>query len=163
MRADRAEHTCCFLGHRTIAETEELKTRVRAIVERLIVDEQVDTFLFGSKSRFNDLCHELVTALREQYPHIRRIYVRAEFPEIGESYGRYLAADYEDTYYPERVVGAGRAVYVQRNCEMIEQSRFCVVYYDEAYTPVGRKSGTKIAYDYAVRQGRRIYVLPEKA
>ena len=49
------EKTCCFFGHRTINETEELKSKLIEIIEKLIVDERVDTFLFGSKSRLFNL------------------------------------------------------------------------------------------------------------
>lgn len=76
------KNTACFFGHRTINETEGLKSKLVGIIERLIVDENVDTFLFGSKSRFNNLCLELVTEIKEKYPHIKRIYVRAEYPDI---------------------------------------------------------------------------------
>jgi len=72
------EKTCCFFGHREINETEELRTRLCGIIERLIVDEKVDTFLFGSKSRFDSLCLELVSEIKEKYPHVKRVYVRAE-------------------------------------------------------------------------------------
>ena len=77
------ENTCCFFGHRTINETEELKSKIIEIIEKLIVDENVDTFLFGSKSRFNNLCLERVTELKEKHPHIKRIYVRAEYKKIS--------------------------------------------------------------------------------
>ncbi len=49
MTQDKTLHTCCFFGHRTINETEELKTQLYETIERLIVDENVDTFLFGTK------------------------------------------------------------------------------------------------------------------
>ena len=84
------DKTCCFFGHRTINETEELKERLTEIIEKLIVDEKVDTFLFGSKSRFNSLCLELVTEIKGKYPHIKRVYVRAEYPYISEHYKNYL-------------------------------------------------------------------------
>ena len=153
-------NTCCFFGHRTIDETEQLKMRLRDCIEKMITELNIDTFLFGSKSRFNDLCVETVTALKEKYPHIQRIYVRAEFPCIDDDYKNYLSEWYDDTYYPENIIGAGKSVYVQRNCEMIRQSRFCVVYFDEKHLPDNRKSGTKIAYDYAVKQGKHIIQLP---
>ena len=56
------------------------------------------------------------------------------------------------------MIDAGKAVYIERNCEMIDNSRFCVVYYDENYIPSrkNKKSGTKIAYDYAVKKGKEI-------
>jgi uncharacterized phage-like protein YoqJ len=154
------EKTCCFFGHRKINETEELKSKLVKIIENLIVNEKVDTFLFGSKSRFNSLCLELVTKTKEKYPHIKRIYVRAEYPYITESYKTYLLKTYEDTYYPEKIINAGKAVYIKRNYEMIDKSHFCIIYYDQPNTPTNRKSGTKIALDYAIKQGKQITVLP---
>ena len=62
-------NTCCFFGHRTINETEELKSKLIELIEKLIAEEKVDTFLFGSKSRFNSLCLELVTVIKEKNPH----------------------------------------------------------------------------------------------
>ncbi|MBE6650647.1 MAG: DUF1273 domain-containing protein [Ruminococcaceae bacterium] len=153
-------NTCCFFGHRTIKETEELKNKLRDAVEKLIVEENVDTFLFGSKSRFDSLCLEIVTKLKEKYPHIKRIYVRAEFPTIDDSYKAYLLKSYEDTYYPSKIIGSGKAVYIERNYEMIDKSLFCIAYYDEDYIPKKRKSGTKIALDYAIKKKRNTIVFP---
>lgn len=158
------ENTCCFFGHRKIEDTPELRTKITDTIERLIVDENIDTFLFGSKSEFNSLCYDLVTKIKEKYPHIKRVYVRAEFPYIDESYRNYLLDSYEDTYYPEGMEKAGRAAYVERNCNMIERSCVCVVYYEPDYAPACRKnsnrdladyqpkSGTKIAYEYALKR-----------
>lgn len=150
------EKTCCFFGHRTINETAELKARLIEIIEKLIVEKQADTFLFGSKSRFNSLCLETVTEIKEKYPHIKRIYVRAEYPYIGDEYRNYLLKNYEDTYYPEKILGSGRAAYVERNCEMIDKSLFCIVYCDSKNAPTTRKSGTEIALEYAERHKRVI-------
>ena len=153
-------NTCCFFGNRTIRETEELKTKLIGNIERLITEEKVDTFFFGSKSRFNSLCLELVTKVKEKYPYIKRIYVRAEFPIIDDDYKAYLLKSYEDTYFPEKLIGAGKAVYVERNYEMIDRSCFCIVYNDEAHSPTTRKSGTKIALDYAVKHNKEIILFP---
>lgn len=152
--------TCCFFGHRTINETEELRIKLTETIEKLITQEKVDTFLFGSKSQFDELCLEIVSALKEQYPHIRRIYVRAEYPFINDDYRAYLLKSYEDSYYPEKILGAGKTVYVERNCEMIRNSRFCIVYYKESYTPKNRNSGTKIALDYAFKQKKEVMIFP---
>ena len=154
------ERTCCFIGHRKIEDTLELRTELYDSIERLITDEKVDNFLFGSKSRFNDLFHGLVTEIKEKYPHIKRIYVRAEYPDIDDSYKEYLLKYYEDTYYPEKIIGAGKAAYVERNCEMINNSRFCIIYYDEQNAPTTRKSGTKIALEYAVKHKKDIIKFP---
>lgn len=154
------ENVCCFFGHRNVNETEELKIKLIEIIEKLIVQKNVDTFLFGSRGRFNDLCAELVTKTKEKYPHIKRIYVRAEYPHITEDYKEYLLQNYEDTYYPKCVLGSGKAAYIKRNYEMINKSCFCIVYYDEPNAPTTRKSGTKIALDYAMKQKKEILRLP---
>ena len=157
-------YTCCFFGHRKITETDELKSKLYNEIETLITYKKVHTFLFGSKSQFDDLCYKIVTELKEKYPHIKRIYVRAESPYIDDSYKNYLLESYEDTYYPSKMIDAGKAAYVERNYEMINNSRYCICYYDENYMPPRRKnsrrdltdyqpkSGTRIAFDYARKE-----------
>ena len=150
------EKSCCFFGHRKIEETSELTKRLKNVIENLIVKNNVNVFLFGSKSEFNSLCLNVVTELKEKYPQIIRIYVRAEYEIINDSYQNYLLKSYEKTYYPEKIKGAGKASYIKRNYEMIDKSKYCVVYYDEYYAPPRGKSGTKIAYYYAVKEKREI-------
>ena len=151
------ENTCCFIGHRKTEETENLKLQLKAVIENLITAENVDTFLFGSKSQFNSICYELVTEIKEKFPHIKRVYVRAEYPYIDNYYTEYLL---ENTYYPERALNSGKAVYIERNYEMIDKSKFCVIYFDKRIFPKTRKSGTEIAYNYAVKQNKLIIRLP---
>lgn len=164
MEDKERKKTCCFFGHRKINETEELRDRMFKTIEQLITENGVDTFLFGSKSKFDDFAHEVVTKLQEIHPHIKRIYVRAEFAYISESYRNSLLEHYEDTYYPEHMIDAGKASYVERNQEMIKKSYYCICYYDANYLPPRRKnsrrdlsdyqpkSGTKVAYDFAVKK-----------
>lgn len=154
------ENICCFIGHREINVTDELKEKLRMVIKRLIIEESIDTFLFGSKSQFDNLCYDIVTEIKKNHPHIKRIFVRAEYPYIDESYKEYLLERYEDTYFPKAVEGAGKASHVKRNCEMIDNSCFCIVYYKEEYTPKGRKSGTKIALAYAEKKKKSIIKFP---
>ena len=72
---------------------------------------------------------------------------------------------------PEGVENAGAASYVERNQAMINSSDICVFYYDDNYLPARRKqsrralsdyqskSGTSIAYEYAVKKKKTIYNL----
>lgn len=150
------EQTCCFIGHRKMNITDELSEKISRTVEDLIRNKGVTTFLFGSKSEFNWLCKQIVTDLKEKYPQIKRVYVRAEFEFISEHYREYLLELYEDTYFPKTVSGAGRASYIKRNQEMIERSNYCIFYYHETDVPAKRKSGTKIAYEYARKRGAHI-------
>ena len=150
---------CCFLGHRTIEASQKLKIDLSRIVTKLITEENVGTFLFGSKSRFDTLCLELVTKIKQKHPYIKRVYVRAEYENIGEQYNDYLHELYEDSYYPEKV-HPGKAAYVQRNRVMIDKSTYCVVYSNKDYVPKGRKSGTKIALAYAIKKKKEIILFP---
>ena len=70
------------------------------------------------------------------------------------------------------VVKSGRASYVERNKEMIDNSDYCVFYFDENYQLPKRralnglseytpKSGTKIAFDYAKQKNKIIINIKE--
>ena len=160
--------TCCFLGHRKIEINEELTNQLHRIIENLITEKNVDTFLFGSKSDFDSLCFKVVTELQKKYSRIRRVYVRAEFSYI-QNESKHLLKSCDETYFPERIVNAGRAVYVERNYEMIDKSEFCVFYFNEDYLPPRRKnsrrdlwdyqpkSGTAVAFEYAERKKKTIF------
>lgn len=157
-----------FIGHHKIQNNELLTVQIKRTVLNLIDEKQVDTFLFGSRSDFNSLCLEVVTELQKERPQIRRVYVRAEYPYISKDYEDYLLGSYDATYIPENVVDAGKAAYVERNYHMIDKADLCIFYYDENYKPPlkpatrGRitrdqpKSGTKVAYEYAIRQQKEI-------
>ena len=151
---------CTFIGHRKIEKNDELIKRISEVIENLIVNENVDTFYFGSKSQFDGLCYVIVSELKEKYTHIKRIYVRAEFEYIdGEGsrpYREGLMERYEDTYYPEHMSNAGKAAYVERNQEMIKKSDVCIFYYKEDYQPPRRRNGKRDLFDYQPRSGTRI-------
>ena len=151
--------TCCFIGNRKTVETEALRKNLFEIIENLIVEKEVTTFLFGSKSGFDNICYDIVDDLKEKYIHIERIFVRAEFPHISEDYRNCLLQFYEDTYYPKSVLGANRAVYIKRNYEMIDKSDYCVIYYNEKFAPATRKSGAKISLDYAIKRKKKVFIL----
>lgn len=49
--------SCCFIGHRNAVLSNEQKIKLRQILEKLIKDNHVTQFLFGSKSAFDDICY----------------------------------------------------------------------------------------------------------
>ena len=155
-------NTACFIGHRKTNETEDLKIRLWDLIENLILEYNVTTFLFGSKSGFNDLCEKTLIKAKEKYPHIKRVYVRSSYQYIEKEYKKYLLKFCDETYLPEKIVNAHSSVYVQRNYEMINKSDICIFYYSEQESPVTRKSGTKVALDYAIKKNKIIYNLADK-
>ncbi len=71
--------------------------------------------------------------------------------------------DFDGSKISDQVRNAGKASYVERNREMIDDSDYCIFFYIEDYTPksnpqygTSRKSGTKLAYEYAVRRKKMI-------
>lgn len=62
----------CFIGHRKIPDDVNIENAVREVVEKLILEENITVFNFGSRSDFDDLCHSIVTELKEKYQHIKR-------------------------------------------------------------------------------------------
>lgn len=150
--------TVAFIGHRNVDNSQSLKLRVTEIIEKLIVEKNADNFLFGSKSEFDNLCYEVVTEQKKKYPQICRVFVRAEYEYINESYSEYLSSLYEDTFFPTQVHGAGALSYIKRNKVMIDMTDFLVVYFNEDYVPKSKtKSGTKIAVNYA--QGKNVPII----
>ena len=148
------KQTCCIFGHRKINLSDEQKELLKTRIENLIAKEGVRTFLFGSRSQFDDLCLSLVSELHEKYPYVKRVYVRAEYPIITQEYENYLLRRYDETYFPKSVAQAGRARYVERNYIMIDNSNVCLIYYDENCEK--KVSGTYRAYNYAEKKGRKI-------
>lgn len=160
---------CAFFGHRKINATAKLKERLTGEIERLIVQNGVSVFLFGSRSEFDDLCYQTVTVLQEKYPHIQRVaypckseyaYVKGAQDKVKtaqnlQKYG-FTYQEYEQVIRLERLYSAGKASYVERNQEMLNQSDFVIFYYDEEYTPKAKsasaKSGTKLIYEYALQK-----------
>ncbi len=169
--------SCCFIGHRKVKDRELVFLRVQRLVRTLITEKGVGVFRFGSKSEFDDICHLAVTELQSVYPDIVRVnyhrkseYVvkKEEKAELEESRHRLLnqddaLKDFDAAKSSDRVQRAGKASYVERNREMIDDSDICVFFYREEYKPQSNpyyassgKSGTKLAYDYAVRKKKRI-------
>ena len=165
---------CSFFGHRGTSQTEELKQKVREAVERLIVEEEVDTFLFGSRSKFDDLCHMVVTEMKDKYPHIQRVVYLCKHESgclIGdgsEEKRRIKEIAGEDVYVrefekinkSEKVNSAGRAAYVERNEWMIDESDVVIIYLEESQK--NKKSGTWLMSQYANRRKKKTYIFEKK-
>ena len=163
--------TCSFFGHRKIDVSNDLKTRVKDCIENLIIQYNIQTFLFGSKSNFNDLCHSVVSELKATYPNIKRICytcksegctLESERQKNEKIYSSFLKRKvhllgYEENFSHKTKYTAGRASYVERNQAMINNSDFCVFYYNENYVPPTKtNSGTKLAYEYALRKKKKV-------
>ncbi|MGN0960742.1 MAG: hypothetical protein ACI4PF_00915 [Christensenellales bacterium] len=50
----------CFIGHNKINVTLDLINNLKRLIFYLIKEKGINTFLFGSKSKFNDICYSVV-------------------------------------------------------------------------------------------------------
>ncbi len=158
--------TCCFIGHRKIEITPALTDELDRLLQRLIA-QNVTQFLFGDHSAFDSLCYRAVTELKKNCPQIRRIRFRTDYPDADPYTERLLRTGYEDCICPAGAAWAGRAAYLIRNQAMIRESDICIFYCDEKYLPRQRgkfpdgaagqpQSGTKLAFDYAKAQKKKV-------
>ncbi len=172
----------CFIGHRSIDNAEQIKSQLKEIVANLIVNG-ANTFLFGSRSDFDNLCWGVVAELQLQYPNLRKIKYnaphevaftskedRARYEQLYFKFAHKEAhyMDYEEVIDCEQSLFANKNAYIMRNQEMIDRSDVCVFYYDKDYLPPKRKqsqreycayqpkSGTAIAFAYAIRKKKQI-------
>ena len=100
---------------------------------------------------------------------------KSSYGLTSASYEKYLLKSYEETYFSPKLENAGKYSYVERNHEMINASTYCVFYYSESYVPALRRqpkrsvlspskrnSGTKLAYNYALKRNKTIINLYKK-
>ena len=120
---------CSFFGHREIRDREKLKKEVAILVENLL-EKGFTVFLFGGFGDFDELCHEVVSAILKSYSEIKRVYCVSDEKHLIESKRpKYLRAeDYEEFVYlaPSFDYWYTRIYY--RNCVMIEKSDYIIFY-----------------------------------
>lgn len=65
---------CSCFGHQKINITIELRRKVESFIRHLIKYEDYDIFYFGGFSDFDDLCWQVVSELRKEFPHVQRYF-----------------------------------------------------------------------------------------
>lgn len=163
--------SCCFIGHRKVEITDELIDSIYSTAEKLILNHNVTLFNFGSKSTFNDICHSVVTELKSKYANlIRTAYctkseyacLESERESQEKTISKILDKDirllgFERRVTPEILLKSGKASYIKRNEIMINDSDYCVFYYDiNASRNSIVQSGTELAYKYAMKQNKTV-------
>lgn len=151
-------NTVCFIGHRKIEATQKLSDRLSSIIEDYILAKNSATFLFGSRSEFDELSLRIVTKLKDKYPLIQRIYQRAEYPYINQEYLEYLLTFYDDTIFHDCLFNVGKSIYVKRNKIMIDSSNLIIFYCN---LELKYNSGTVAAYKYALAKKKNLINLYE--
>lgn len=167
MKSDSSIY-CCFIGHRKIENSATLIKTITDTIENLILSENVTCFLFGSRSEFDDICYNIVTNLKIKYPYILRIACPCkhegvnfenEKSKMENLYHKITNkqikfSTFDDALYFAKYKNAGRASYIERNIEMINNSYYCLFYYNKKCSL--KNSGTAIAYKHAEKNKKVI-------
>ena len=136
--------TCCFFGHREV--THNIRDKLKAIIEKLIVEDGVTDFYVGHQGQFDSMVYSILKELKAKYPHIRYTVVLAYMPDehIKEVYG-------ENTLFPDGMENVPKKFAIsKRNDWMIQQSGFAVCY---VYKITG---GAAKFREKAVKKGLRL-------
>lgn len=170
---------CGFLGHREVNITEAEKTNLSSFIEHLIKNKNVTRFLFGSKSKFIDICYNIVLNKKHIFPNIEMIYFPCTFEEgllhnEKEKFTKINKIFTDNSlkiFTYDKIIRFnyfGKSQYVKRNQTLIDYCDICIFYYIKSYKPsnstnksktqiYSSKSGTELAFNYAKRKNKIIF------
>ena len=136
---------CTFFGHRDCPSS--VKSGLYETIERLICNQQVNTFYVGTQGAFDRMTYAALVELRKRYSQIKVYRVLAYLPKQGDT-------DTADTIVPEGIENAHpRYVIVHRNNWMIDRSDYVICYVTH---PTG---GAYQAVERAKRKGKTIIAI----
>lgn len=114
-----------FFGHWDCPES--IKSGLIKEIERLICNQQVDTFYVGTQGRFDRMAYSALRELRNKYSHIKVHHVLAYMPQ-NDAVSKDNAQS-EDTILPEGIERVHpRYAIVWRNNWMIDHSEYVIAY-----------------------------------
>ena len=148
---------CSVFGHRTIETTSELENRLYLIFEDLIKNG-CKNFYFGGFGMFDELCHKIISNLKEKNNHIKRIFCLSDPRHLRlNKRPKYLRVeDYEDFIYLELDFDWWYKRIYYRNCAIIDKSDIVVFYVEKK-----ENSGAYKTYKYAVKKKKNFINLLE--
>ncbi len=146
----------CFMGHRNVKETAELKN---ALINQLVklINEGVADFYAGGAVGWDMLCESAVIELRERFPHIR-LHLILPCPAEGqtEKWSESDKAEFRRLLLAADTVEICSEHYFDgcmklRNQRLVDLADVCVCYYSGK-----QRSGTGQTVRMAERQGKVI-------
>ena len=162
--------TCCFTGHRPKTlpwgrdegdiRCAALKSKIKFIVEDLIVAGGYGRFISGMAMGSDMICAEVALSLRNLYPHIQLECAVPNYAfgenlkgEEAEKFGDILERADLVTYVNDGSIYSIRDL-MRRNVYMVDASDLVVAIYIE-----GQSGGTKNTIDYAKRKNKEIIII----
>ena len=137
--------SCSVFGTSKMVITDELKKRLRNVFIDLL-EKDFRIFYFGGFSEFDDVCYQIITELKLEYPDIHRIFCVADPRwQRPSKRPRWLNEEtYEEIIYLDLDFDWWYTRIYYRNCEMINLSDYVVF-----YAPENNSSGAYKALKHA--------------
>lgn len=145
--------SCSVFGHSKIKITKELENNLKSTFKMLITQENVKYFYFGGFGEFDDLCHSIITELKNEHPEIYRIFCLSDprHQRLSKRPKWLKDEDYEEITYLDLNFDYWYTRIYYRNCEIIDRSDFVVFYVNHT-----EQSGAYKALQYAKRKKKQI-------
>lgn len=154
----KKEFTCFFTGHRAIPFGKEylIREKLREMIEYLIENKGVNTFISGAALGFDTIAAEEVIKIKEKYPHIKLyLYIPCrdqsrKWKEEDKLKWKILLKSVDDYIYVTDDNYVNGCMH-KRNRKMADDGLYCISYCTK------ESGGTAYTLSYADRIGDIIY------
>lgn len=158
MEKNMREQTCCFTGHRDIAQDEKQEVKRQLERElRSLIGKGIRYFGSGGARGVDLIAADVVLQLKKEFPHIRLIMVLPCRHQTRGWRGENIR------HYESILSQADKVVYIQekyspdcmqkRNRHLVDHSSVCVAYCTR------NTGGTAYTLRYACKKSERIVLL----
>lgn len=120
-----SKSTCCAFGHRKIYFN--IESELYAIIESLINEYGVETFLTGGIGETDEKFSSVVRSLKKVHPSIKLVLVIPYFSDVLNADKEYYESMYDDIVLPEQLMGVHyKSAITKRNKWIIEKSEYII-------------------------------------
>lgn len=122
--------SCSFFGHTKIDITDKLVNDLKILIKKLITEDNFQIFYFGGFSNFDELCWQIVSEIKQEFPLIKRIFCLSNPQHLRPSKRpKFLKEnDYEEFVYLDLDFDWWYKRIYFRNIEIINKSDFVVFF-----------------------------------
>jgi len=148
---------CCFAGHGKIQYTNDIYEKLVEIIERLIVEENIEEFWVGNYGSFDALSAKAVKYIKKKYSQIKLVlvvpYLTVEMNENNKMY----SMKYDEILVADIPEKTPKRLYILKcNEYMVKRTEFLICYVMHNW------GGASKTLDFAKRKNKMmIYNLSE--
>lgn len=140
---------CSFFGHKFMEGIANLEQRTKEAIRKVILEENITSFLVGRNGQFDRICADCVKDLKEEFPFIKIYLVYAYLKKETDEYERKsIKETFDGTIYPPLENVPPKFAILKRNEWIVRESDFIVFYVDYKWGGSGKM------LDYAKRKGK---------